>query len=158
MTPIDAIPRLIFQAREAQRGWGALTHGQRADVLRSAAVRLKEEAVALGTLASREMGKPLAEAIGEANYCSEGLLADLDEIVAALADIEREDKQVASIMRHAPLGVCAVITPWNFPILMAHQSVLPALVAGNSVLLKASEETMLVAREYAKILNEFLPA
>ena len=61
-------------------------------------------------------------------------------------------------MRHAPLGVCAVITPWNFPILMAHQSVLPALVAGNSVLLKASEETMLVAREYAKILNEFLPA
>jgi succinate-semialdehyde dehydrogenase/glutarate-semialdehyde dehydrogenase len=115
LTPIDAIPRLIFQAREAQRGWGALTHGQRADVLRSAAVRLKEEAVALGTLASREMGKPLAEAIGEANYCSEGLLADLDEIVAALADIEREDKQVASIMRHAPLGVCAVITPWNFP-------------------------------------------
>jgi succinate-semialdehyde dehydrogenase/glutarate-semialdehyde dehydrogenase len=158
LTPIDAIPRLIFQARDAQRGWGALTHGQRADVLRSAAVRLKEEAVALGTLASREMGKPLAEAIGEANYCSEGLLADLDEIVAALADIEREDKQVASIMRHAPLGVCAVITPWNFPILMAHQSVLPALVAGNSVLLKASEETMLVAREYAKILNEFLPA
>ena len=98
LTPIDAIPRLIFQAREAQRGWGALTHGQRADVLRSAAARLKEEAVALGTLASREMGKPLAEAIGEANYCSEGLLADLDEIVAALADIEREDKQVASIV------------------------------------------------------------
>jgi succinate-semialdehyde dehydrogenase/glutarate-semialdehyde dehydrogenase len=78
--------------------------------------------------------------------------------VAALADITREDARVTSILRHAPLGVCAAITPWNFPILMPHQSVLPALVAGNAVLLKPSEETTLVALEYARILNEFLPA
>jgi len=157
-TPIEAIPRLVFQAHEAQRGWGALTHAQRADVLRPAAARLKAEARRLGELASREMGKPLPEAIGEANYCADGFAGELDEIVAALADIVREDKRVTSILRHAPLGVCAAITPWNFPLLMPHQSVLPALVAGNAVLLKPSEETTLVACEYAKILNEFLPA
>jgi acyl-CoA reductase-like NAD-dependent aldehyde dehydrogenase len=156
-TPVDAIPRLVHQAREAQRGWGALSHAERAEVLRPAALRLKAEARRLGELASREMGKPLPEAIGEANYCADGMGAELDEIVAALSDVVREDARVRSILRHAPLGVCAAITPWNFPILMPHQSVLPALIAGNTVLLKPSEETTLVACEYAKILNEFLP-
>jgi acyl-CoA reductase-like NAD-dependent aldehyde dehydrogenase len=158
LTPLDAIPRLVFQAREAQRGWGALTHAQRADVLRPAGARLKAEAKRLGELSSREMGKPLPEAVGEANYCGDGLGAELDEIVAALADFTREDARATSTLRHAPLGVCAAITPWNFPLLMPHQSVVPALVAGNTVLLKPSEETSLVACEYAKILNEFLPA
>ncbi|MBI1302576.1 MAG: aldehyde dehydrogenase family protein [Phycisphaera sp.] len=158
LTPLDAIPRLVFEARNAQRGWGALSHAQRADILRPAAARLKAEAKRLGALASREMGKPLPEAIGEANYCADGLASELDEIVSALADIVREDGRLTSILRHAPLGVCAAITPWNFPILMPHQSVLPALLAGNSVLLKPSEETSLVACEYARILNEFLPA
>jgi len=156
-TPIDSIPRLVFAAQQAQRGWGALTHAQRAEVLRPAAARLKAEAKRLGEIASREMGKPLPEAVGEANYCADSFAGELDEIVAALADVVREDARVTSILRHAPLGVCAAITPWNFPVLMAHQSVLPALVAGNSVLLKPSEETPLVACEYARILNEFLP-
>jgi succinate-semialdehyde dehydrogenase/glutarate-semialdehyde dehydrogenase len=157
VTLVDAIPRLVHQSREAQRGWGALTHAERAEVLRPAAARLKAEARRLGELASREMGKPLPEAIGEANYCADGFAGELDEIVAALADTVREDARVRSILRYAPLGVCAAIAPWNFPILMPHQSVLPALVAGNAVLLKPSEETTLVACEYAKILNEFLP-
>jgi len=158
VTATDAIPRLVFAARQAQRGWGALTHAQRAEVLRPAAARLKQEARRLGELASREMGKPLPEAVGEANYCADSFAGELDEIAAALADIDREDKRVTSVLRFAPLGVCAAITPWNFPILMPHQSVLPALVAGNTVLLKPSEETPLVACEYARILNEFLPA
>ena len=157
VTPVDAIPRLVHQSREAQRGWGALTHAERAEVLRPAAARLKAEARRLGELASREMGKPLPEAIGEANYCADGFAGELDEIVEALADTVREDARVRSVLRYAPLGVCAAIAPWNFPILMPHQSVLPALVAGNAVLLKPSEETTLVACEYAKILNEFLP-
>lgn len=158
VTATDAIPRLVFAARQAQRGWGALTHAQRVEVLRPAAARLKQEARRLGELASREMGKPLPEAVGEANYCADSFAGELDEIAAALADIDREDKRVTSVLRFAPLGVCAAITPWNFPILMPHQSVLPALVAGNTVLLKPSEETPLVACEYARILNEFLPA
>jgi acyl-CoA reductase-like NAD-dependent aldehyde dehydrogenase len=157
-TPTDLIPKLVFAAHQAQRGWGALSHAQRAEVLRPAAARLKAEAKRLGEIASREMGKPLPEAIGEANFCADGFAGELDEIVAALSDITREDKRVVSTLRHAPLGVCAAITPWNFPILMPHQSVLPALVAGNAVLLKPSEETPLVACEYARILNEFLPA
>jgi succinate-semialdehyde dehydrogenase/glutarate-semialdehyde dehydrogenase len=159
--PVDAvgsIPAIVHAARQAQRGWGALTHAQRVEVLRPAAARLKAEAQRLGEIASREMGKPRAEAIGEANYCANGFVSEFDEIAAALADLPREDARVASTLRYAPLGVCAAITPWNFPILMPQQSILPALVAGNSVLFKPSEETPIVAREYAAILNEFLPA
>ncbi len=157
LTPIEGIAAMVEAARIAQQSWGALTHAQRAEILRPAAARLKSEATRLGALASREMGKPIQEAIGEANYCAEGLGGELDEIVTALADTPREDTRVSSILRYAPLGVCAAITPWNFPLLMPHQSVIPALVAGNTVLLKPSEETTLVACEYAKILNEFLP-
>ena len=157
VTPPAAIPAIVARAREAQRAWGARTHAERADLLRPAADRLKAEARRLGELASREMGKPLPEAVGEANYCGQGLSAELDEIVAALADTVREDARTRSILRHAPLGVCAAITPWNFPLLMPHQSVIPALVAGNAVILKPSEETTLVALAYAEILREFLP-
>jgi acyl-CoA reductase-like NAD-dependent aldehyde dehydrogenase len=53
--------------------------------------------------------------------------------------------------------VCAAITPWNFPMLMVHWQVLPALVAGNTVVLKPSEETPLIAQAYADALNEVLP-
>lgn len=156
-TPVDRIPSLVARARQAQRGWGARSHAERAGLLRAAGERLKAESRRLGELASREMGKPLAEAIGEARFCAEGLAGALDEIVAALADLPREDARTSSVLRHAPLGVAATITPWNFPILMPHQSVLPALVAGNAVLLKPSEETPLVAAAYADVLREALP-
>ncbi len=156
-TSIDGIPAIVDRARAAQKAWAALSHQERADRLRPAAERLKAEARRLGTLASREMGKPLPEAVGEANYCAQGLPGELDEIVAALADTVREDARTRSVLRHAPLGVCAAITPWNFPLLMPHQSVIPALVAGNAVILKPSEETTLVALAYAEILQEFLP-
>ena len=157
-TTLEAIPELVAKAKRAQVAWGALTASARADILRPVADRLKAESKRLGDLASREMGKPLGEAIGEATYCANGFAAELDEIVHALAETLREDKRVMSTLKYAPLGVCAAITPWNFPILMPHQSVLPALIAGNTVLLKPSEETTLVAAEYARILNEFLPA
>ena len=156
-TPVEHIARMVQQAHAAQQTWGALSLRERAEILRPAAARLTQEAARLGDLASRELGKPLAEAVGEATYTATAFAQEIDQIVDALADITRADARTTSILRHAPLGVCAAITPWNFPILMPHQSVLPALIAGNTVLLKPSEETTLVACEYASILNEFLP-
>ncbi len=158
ITPVERIAQLVQDAHAAQQSWGALSHRERAEILRPAAARLTQEAARLGDLASRELGKPLAEAVGEATYTATAFANEIDQIVDALADTVRADARVTSILRHAPLGVCAAITPWNFPILMPHQSVLPALIAGNTVLLKPSEETTLVACEYAAILNEFLPA
>jgi acyl-CoA reductase-like NAD-dependent aldehyde dehydrogenase len=156
-TPVDHIPQMVRDARLAQRSWGGMTLDQRADILKSAAPRLVEEATRIGELLTREMGKPRPQGVGEATYCGKGLPEEVDAIVEALRPETLEDERVRTTLRFDPFGVVAAITPWNFPLLMVFQSVLPALVAGNTVLLKPSEETPLVAREWIAVLNEVLP-
>lgn len=60
-------------------------------------------------------------------------------------------------IEYQPLGVVAVISPWNYPLAMANNFIAPALAAGNSVVLKASEETPLIARAFVDMMNEVLP-
>jgi len=60
-------------------------------------------------------------------------------------------------LQYNPLGVCAVIAPWNYPMSMAHWMMIPALVAGNSVVFKPSEETPLIAQRYVEAFQEVLP-
>jgi len=148
---------IVARARAAQPGWAALTHRERADRLRAAIPDLRAAAEEIGTLVSREMGKPLAEGKGEAGYAADGLAEELDEIVAALEPQVLEDRRTRTTLHHDPFGVCAAITPWNFPVLMPQQSVVPALVAGNAVVLKPSEETPLCAQRWAECLQAHLP-
>ena len=68
-----------------------------------------------------------------------------------------EDSRTSTWLCHDPLGVAAAITPWNFPISMPHWMVLPALMAGNTVVLKPSEETPLIAQAYTDLLGSCLP-
>lgn len=157
VTPVDRVPQMVRDARLAQRGWGAMTLDQRADILKSAVPRMTEEATRIGELLTREMGKPRPQGVGEATYCAKGITEEVDAIVEALRPETLDDERTATTLRFDPYGVVAAITPWNFPLLMVFQSVLPALVAGNTVLLKPSEETPLVAREWVAVLNEVLP-
>ena len=158
VTSVDLIPQMVRDARLAQRSWGAMTLEQRAGILKSAVPRLSEEASRIGELLTREMGKPKSQGVGEATYCAKGITDEVDAIVEALRPETLEDKSLRTTLRFDPFGVVAAITPWNFPLLMVFQSVIPALMAGNTVLLKPSEETPLVAREWVAVLNEFLPA
>ena len=158
VTPVDLIPQMVRDARLAQRSWGAMTLEQRAEILKSAVPRLSEEASRIGELLTREMGKPKPQGVGEATYCAKGITDEVDAIVEALRPETLEDQSLRTTLRFDPFGVVAAITPWNFPLLMVFQSVIPALMAGNTVLLKPSEETPLVAREWVAVLNEFLPA
>jgi succinate-semialdehyde dehydrogenase/glutarate-semialdehyde dehydrogenase len=104
------------------------------------------------------MGKPLSEGIGEVKHCGSKLDETLQEIVEAIEPDRIEDDDVESTIYHDPFGVCAAITPWNFPLAMPHWTVIPALVAGNTVVLKPSEETPLIAQAYVDLLQESLPA
>jgi acyl-CoA reductase-like NAD-dependent aldehyde dehydrogenase len=157
MTPVGLIPQLVRDARMAQRSWGALSLEQRAEILKSAVPRLSEEAERIGELLTREMGKPRPQGVSEAKYCASGITGEVDAIVEALRPETLEDGSTLTTLRFDPYGVVAAITPWNFPLLMVFQSVIPALVAGNTVLLKPSEETPLVALEWVKVFNEALP-
>ena len=157
ITALDDIPGIVERSRAAQPAWEALGHDGRARLLMQAAESFLTRADELGRLITQEMGKPLREAIGEAKSLAD-VKHELKEIQEALAPETFEDGRDRSTVYHDPLGVCAAITPWNFPMAMPAWMVLPALAAGNTVILKPSEETPLCGQAYADVLNEKLPA
>lgn len=157
LTPPDAIPALIARARAAQPAWAALGLDGRRAILRAAGPRIVAAADRVGHQLTREMGKPLREGIGEVRYTGAGLADELDEMVDALRPHEVVDRHTRSTLSYRPLGVCAAITPWNFPFSMPHWMVLPALMAGNTVVLKPSEETPLTGQAYVDLLGADLP-
>ncbi|MBL9141538.1 MAG: aldehyde dehydrogenase [Phycisphaerae bacterium] len=157
VTPADQVPAVVQRARAAQLAWGAMSLTERATALRPAAEALRADTAALATLLTREMGKPLSDATGEVTACAESWGDAIDEIVEALSPETLRDERTHTTMLHEPLGVCAAITPWNFPMLMPQECVLPALMAGNAVILKPSEETPLIAQEWARRVAACLP-
>lgn len=157
VTPAADLPEVVARAHAAAGGWADLGLEGRRDALRPFGPALAEAAERIGTILTREMGKPLPQGIGEVRYCGAGLGETLDELVAALSPERLEDDAVISDLVFDPFGVCAAITPWNFPVSMPHWAVVPALMAGNTVVLKPSEKTPLVADEYIRLLREHLP-
>ncbi|HEU5058622.1 MAG TPA: aldehyde dehydrogenase family protein [Kofleriaceae bacterium] len=157
VTPPGAIAGLVERSRVAQAGWRELGLEARAERLAAAGRAIGERADKLGHLVTSEMGKPLAEAVGEVKSCADGTPDTLREVAEAVAPEVLDDGRVRSTVYHDPFGVCACIAPWNFPFAMPHWMVLPALATGNSVILKPSEQTPLVGQAYADLLNEFLP-
>ena len=157
VTPSNQVDAVIAKARAAMPAWAALSAQQRADMLKPAGEKILERADELGRILSLEQGKPLAEGIGEITGCGNRMNDEVDEVAKAMIPDVLTDETVESTLYYDPYGVCATITPWNFPALMPHWTIVPALVAGNTVILKPSEQTPLIADEYVKILNEFLP-
>lgn len=158
--PVDStadIVRKITLARQAGRGWRSLTPRQRADYLRGAASRLYEAEEELSNAVTIEMGKPIMEARREVRKCFSDLESTLFEIEEALSTQIIESETTRSLIVHEGRGVAAAIAPWNYPVLMPHRLLLPALMAGNSVLFKPSEHTPLIGNLYASILGYDLP-
>ncbi|GMG86211.1 aldehyde dehydrogenase family protein [Biformimicrobium ophioploci] len=156
-TPLDQVDAMVADARRALPGWRALSLQERADCLKQAIPELKARAADIAGLISAEMGKPISNAMSEANYCHSTLAATLDGLVQSLAPRKIEDAHTETTLYYDPLGVCAAITPWNFPVSMIQWMVIPALMAGNTVVLKASECTPLAGRAYAQALQAVLP-
>jgi succinate-semialdehyde dehydrogenase/glutarate-semialdehyde dehydrogenase len=157
VTQPEDISAVVDRSRAAQPAWAALGHEGRARLLTEAAESFRDKTDDLARLITQEMGKPLFEAEVEAKSLAH-VASELTEIGEALAPEIFDDGRSHSMVYHDPLGVCAAITPWNFPMSMPAWMVLPALAAGNTVVLKPSEETPLCGQAYAGVLNERLPA
>jgi succinate-semialdehyde dehydrogenase/glutarate-semialdehyde dehydrogenase len=155
LTEVAQLPELIKQARLAQSGWAARSLAQRQHQLSLAYQQLIPLQDDLARLISREMGKDLRRAGYEAGGTIHSAAYLTAEIAAALAS---ESLSADTQIQYRPLGVVAVIAPWNYPLAMANNLLLPALMAGNSVILKPSEETPLVAQMFVNALNTVLPA
>lgn len=157
VTPAADIAAVVARARAVQPAWASRSFADRGALLRKAGELLVERADDIGTLATREMGKPLRQARGEAKFAASHIGEELAAIERALEPEVMESDKVRTTIYRDPYGVVAAISPWNFPVLMPHQQVVPALAAGNTVVLKPSEQTPLTAQAYADALIEVLP-
>jgi len=157
ISTVDDVEKAVIRAQAALAIWQNVPLETRARLLQQAADRLAENAATLGELLSREMGKPLARGKGEVSNCSSWIHSKLDEMLKAYRPEILQDESTESTLYFDPFGVAAVISPWNYPMSMPQWMVIPSLMAGNSVILKPSEETPLIGQAYVDTLNEFLP-
>ncbi|SAK77576.1 betaine aldehyde dehydrogenase [Caballeronia catudaia] len=149
------IDRAVRSAREGQREWAAMTAMQRSRILRRAVDLLRARNDELAAIETRDTGKPIAET--RAVDIVTG--ADVIEYYAGLATaIEGEQIPLREssfvYTRREPLGVCAGIGAWNYPIQIACWKSAPALAAGNAMIFKPSEITPLTALKLAEIYRE----
>jgi aminobutyraldehyde dehydrogenase len=156
----EQIDAAVAAAAAAFPGWSRTTPAERALMLLRLADRLEAEAEQFAKLESRNCGKPPARALADelppiidcfrffagAARCLSGSAAG--EYVAGHTSMVRRD----------PLGVVAAIAPWNYPLMMAAWKLAPALAAGNTVVLKPSEQTPLTTLELAGLIADIFPA
>jgi succinate-semialdehyde dehydrogenase/glutarate-semialdehyde dehydrogenase len=155
--PVTQAPQMtevVLRAQQAQKAWSALSLEQRQQSVDKAYKGLAMVEDELALLISQEMGKDHRRASYEVAGTVQNASYFTEEIVQAL---KSEAIGNNAQMQYRPLGVVAVISPWNYPLAMANNLLLPALIAGNSVVLKPSEETPLVAELFVNTLNKLLP-
>ncbi|MFQ5785373.1 MAG: aldehyde dehydrogenase family protein [Alphaproteobacteria bacterium] len=145
------IDAALDRARAAQREWKATPLAERAAMLTRAVDAFVARKPEIAEEITRQMGRPIAHSPFEVNGFEERaryMIAAADE---ALADDDVGPKQgFHRFIRHEPLGVVLVVAPWNYPYLTAVNSVVPALMAGNAVVLKHSAQTPLCAERFAE--------
>jgi aminobutyraldehyde dehydrogenase len=155
----EQITAAVQAAAKAFPGWAATVPKDRSTLLLKLADRIEAEAAEFAGLESQNCGKPLAAA--------------LNDEIPAIADVFRFFAGAAramhgavageylpgftSMIRRDPIGVVASIAPWNYPLMMAAWKLGPALAAGNTVVLKPSEQTPLTALKLATICAELFP-
>lgn len=146
----------VRAARAAFPGWAATPLEKRQAIVSAIGDRLEENAEELMALLTREQGKPRAGAEWEVY----GSIIWLREIAKqGLPDEVLEDGADRKVVtRFTPLGVVGAITPWNFPILLAVWKIAPALVAGNTMILKPSPFTPLTSLYIGRLIQDLLPA
>ncbi|MNQ46603.1 Succinate-semialdehyde dehydrogenase [NADP(+)] 1 [compost metagenome] len=149
------IKAALAKAERAQQGWKHTPLAERVAIGRQAIAAFAAREEQLAEELCWMMGRPIRYAAGEIRGFVEraSYMADIAE--SALADIRLSDKPgFTRFIRREPLGVALVIAPWNYPYLTAVNAVMPALLAGNAVLLKHSAQTPLCAERMVAAFAE----
>jgi aminobutyraldehyde dehydrogenase len=153
------IERAVTAAAAAYKTWSQTTPQERSLLLLRLANRLEQDAAAYADLESLNCGKPRARVLPDELPA----IVDCFRFFAGAARVlggSAADEYIAghtSMIRRDPVGVVAQITPWNYPLMMAAWKLAPALAAGNTVVLKPSEQTPLTSLRLATLLAELLP-
>ena len=144
--------RAVDAAQRAFGSWKLQTAETRAKVLRRWFALMVEHQDDLAVIMTSEQGKPLAEARGEISYAAsyiEWFAEEARRLYGATIPSPWPDKQL--LVTKEPVGVCAAITPWNFPAAMITRKVAPALAAGCTIVVKPAQQTPLTALAMAEL-------
>ncbi|MDG2027021.1 MAG: NAD-dependent succinate-semialdehyde dehydrogenase [Acidimicrobiales bacterium] len=145
----------VDAADRAQKSWAGVAPRERAEILRNCWQTLIAHTDELAELITCEHGKPLADARGEIGYAAEFFRWNSEETVRIHGSMSTAPSGANKIIvRHPPVGVVVMVTPWNFPAAMITRKVAPALGAGNAVVIKPPQETPLTALRVADLLQE----
>jgi aminobutyraldehyde dehydrogenase len=155
----DDVDAAVAAAAAAFAGWAKTTPGERASALLKLADRVEGDEENLAQLESLNVGKPMSLAREEL-----GMIVDHLRFFAGAARV-MEGRAAAeympghtSFIRRDPLGVVGSVAPWNYPLLMAIWKISPALMTGNTLVLKPSEHTPLTALRLAELAADLFPA
>lgn len=149
------LDQAVQAARDALAAWSTTSWAERQALLRRIAQTYMAHQEPLAALLSREQGKPLARARSEIAvaahwYAETAGMAMPDELL-------QDDARGYAAVRRVPLGVVGALVPWNYPVVLAAWKIAPALLTGNTVVLKPSPYTPLTTLRIGELLREVLP-
>ncbi len=151
---IDTIPRghandveaAVAAARRAFEPWAARSPLQRRQIILTAIDRLTLIRGEVAHLLTREMGKPLSHALNEVNKAIEGMRSNAEMVIHLRSGQQMAADLELNFQQRFARGVAACVMPWNFPVALGLDNVVPNLLVGNTVVWKPSEKTPLTSR------------
>ncbi len=152
----DELDRAVAAARRAFTTWRKTSSDERQKVVMGISAAIKDNADELFRLLTTEQGKPHQQAqmeiFGAAGLAAAQATLTLDDV------INQDDDTRLSRTRRVPVGVVGGIVPWNFPVMMAIQKIVPALISGCTIVLKPSPFTPLTTLRIAELIKDVVPA
>lgn len=151
----DETNQAIDDAALAFSSWKQTSPMERARLLRKWYQLILDEKSSLAYIMSCEQGKPLTEASAEIAYAASYVLWFAEEAMRVQGEVlSSANPQQRLIVTRSPVGVCAAITPWNFPAAMITRKVAPALASGCTMLVKPAQQTPLTALALGELANQ----
>ncbi|HXZ03466.1 MAG TPA: NAD-dependent succinate-semialdehyde dehydrogenase [Ktedonobacteraceae bacterium] len=148
------VNQALEQAHKAFLSWSETTFTERGSMLHRVASYLRQHKVELARLATIEMGKPIIESEAEVEKCAWNCDYYADNAEKFLTDEHIASSATESYVSYLPLGVILALMPWNFPYWQVFRFAAPALMAGNTVILKHASNVSLTALEIERIFQE----
>ena len=151
----DDVNDAVAASHEAQITWAAKTPKERAELLQKWADLIDANKEDLAIIMTAEQGKPLTESRGEVGYANSFIRWFAEEGKRVYGDvIPANQTQLRHVILKQPVGVCAAITPWNFPAAMITRKAAPALAAGCTMIIKPATETPFSALALAVLAEQ----
>ena len=159
---VEDVEAAVEAAKVAFKEWSKTDPDNRAQIIRDGVAKIQENAKEIGKLLVQEQGKPMMEAMGELHHFLHGMnfYADLaSKIRGSYAPLPSTFGTSYGMVIKRPIGVCAAIVPYNFPLTLMGTKIGPALAAGNTIIVKPADTTPLATLRIAELMQEAgLPA